>query len=246
LLGKDKERLKTIQQKKTMLIRAKALKGYKLNALDGEIGTVKEFFFDDLHWAIRYLVANTGDRLAERQILISPYSLTAVNIPAKHVDIDLSKKQIEDSPKLRTGKPVTRQFEKSYFNYYGFPLYWGGPNLWGFYSYIERDSKNWVSSLQIDKHQNPNLRSTFDVSGHIVQASDGEIGHVEDFIIDVETWTIHYLVIDTKNWWAGKQVIISPLWVERVSWDKSKVFVNLLRETIRQSPEYIDHKQLIH
>jgi hypothetical protein len=61
---------------------------------------------------------------------------------------------------------------------------------------------------------------------------------VADFIIDDETWAIRYLIVDTQNWWPGKKVLISPKWIERVSWSELKVFVNLTRETIRQSPEY--------
>jgi hypothetical protein len=76
------------------------------------------------------------------------------------------------------------------------------------------------------------------VAGHHIQAQDGEIGHVQDFVIDDETWTIRYLVVDTSNWWGGKQVLVSTQWIERVSWSETKVFINLLRESIRQSPEY--------
>jgi hypothetical protein len=78
------------------------------------------------------------------------------------------------------------------------------------------------------------------VSGYHIQAADGEIGHVEDFIIDDETWTIRYLRINTLNWWPGKKVLISPLWIQRVSWAESKVFVNLSREAIKKSPEYTE------
>jgi hypothetical protein len=82
------------------------------------------------------------------------------------------------------------------------------------------------------------------MSGNHIQAVDGEIGHVEDFIIDDETWTIRYLIIDTRNWWPGKKVLVSPQWIERVSWIESQVFVNLSRETIKQSPEYREESQL--
>jgi hypothetical protein len=89
-----------------------------------------------------------------------------------------------------------------------------------------------------EKAWDPNLRSTSDVTGHHIQALDGEIGHVEDFIIDDETWSIRYLVVDTKNWWAGKHILVSPQWIQRVSWEELKVFVNLSCETIKRSPEY--------
>ena len=115
-----------------MLNKAKTLKGYKLHSLDGEIGKVKEFYFDDQHWTIRYLVADTGNWLTGRQVLISPYALVAVNKEEQHIAIDLTKKQIEDSPSLNSDKPVSRQFEEAYYGYYGWPMYWGGPYMWGF------------------------------------------------------------------------------------------------------------------
>ncbi|MBE0669187.1 MAG: PRC-barrel domain-containing protein, partial [Anaerolineales bacterium] len=100
-----------------MLIKAKTLYGYKLDSLDGEIGKVKEFYFDDRHWTIRYLVADTGNWLMDRQVLISPYALAAVIKEEQHISIDLTKKQIEDSPSLNSDKPVSRQFEQAYYGY---------------------------------------------------------------------------------------------------------------------------------
>jgi hypothetical protein len=228
-----------------MLSKAKTLKGYKLDSLDGEIGKVKEFYFDDQHWAIRYLVADTGTWLTDRQVLISPYALLAVNKEEQHISIDLSKKQIEDSPSLNTDKPVSRQFEQAYYGYYGWPIYWGGPYMWGNYPYIVLDREKLKEANRAEKASwDPHLRSTQDVSGHHIQAADGEIGHVDDFIIDDGTWAIRYLIIDTRNWWPGKKVLVSPQWIERVSWDELKVFVNLTRETIKQSPEYTEESLL--
>jgi hypothetical protein len=221
-----------------MLSKAKTLKGYKMDSLDGEIGKVKEFYFDDRHWTIRYLVADTGNWLTGRQVLISPYALGAVVREEQHITIDLTKKQIEDSPSLNSDKPVSRQFEEAYYGYYGLPVYWGGPYMWGAYPYVVRDREKWKEFTQGEKAWDPHLRSTYDVSGHHIQALDGELGHVQDFIIDDETWAIRYLIVDTHNWWPGKKVLVSPQWIERVSWGESKVFVNLSRETIKQSPEY--------
>jgi len=223
-----------------MLSTAKTLKSYKLDSLDGEIGEVNEFYFDDQHWNIRYLVASTGSWLTGHQVLISPYALVAVIKEDEHIAIDLTKKQIEDSPSLSSDKPVSRQFEESYYGYYGWPRYWGGPNVWGTLPTIENDLEIGNESNQGESAWDPHLRSTDGVRGHSIQATDGEIGHVEDFIIDDETWAIRYLVIDTRNWWPGKKVLVSPHWIERVSWSESKVFVNLGRESIKQSPEYTE------
>ena len=227
-----------------MLDKAKTLTGYRIEGLDGEIGKIKEFYFDDHHWAVRYLVADTGPWLTGRKVLISPYALRAVTREKKQIAIDLTKKQIEGSPSLDTDKPVSKQFETDYYGYYGWPLYWGGPYMWGSYSYIARDREQSRSTNPGGKAWDPHLRSTHDVSGYHVQAADGEIGHVDDFIIDDQTWAIRYLVVDTRNWWPGKKVLVSPQWIERVSWDQSKVFVNLSRDAIKKSPEYSEESLL--
>ena len=227
-----------------MLSKAKTLTDYKLESLDGEIGKVKEFYFDDRHWTIRYLVADTGNWLAGRQVLISPYALNSVIKSEKHLSVDLTKKQIKDSPSLNSDKPVSSQFEESYYEYYGWPMYWSGPNMWGANHYIERNREKWGKFNRGEKAWDRHLRSTHAVSGYHIQALDGEIGHVEDFIIDDETWAIRYLVVGTRNWWPGKRVLVSPQWIERVSWNESKVFVNLDRETIKQSPEYTEESLL--
>jgi hypothetical protein len=223
-----------------MLINAKALNGYRLDSIDGEIGTAKEFYFDDQHWTIRYLVADTGNWLTGRKVLISPYALLGTNKSERIISINLTKKQIEDSPPLSRDKPVSRQFEESYCGYYGWPEYWGGPYSWGPTPYIERDRDRWSDRARNSKPWDPHLRSTRDVTNHRVEASDGEIGHVEDFIIDDETWTIRYLVVGTRNWWPGKKVLVSPRWIDRVSWTDSKVFTALSRESIKQSPEFTE------
>jgi len=227
-----------------MLSNAETLEGYKLDSLDGEIGKVKEFYFDDRHWTIRYLVADTGSWLADRQVLISPYALVAVNKEEKNIAIDLTKKQIENSPSLESDKPVSHQFEQAYYGHYLYPMYWGGPYSWGSYSYPMRDREQWKKSTQREKAWDHHLRSTNGVSGHHVQALDGEVGHIKDFIIEDETWTIRYLVVDTHNWWPGKKVLVSPQWIENVSWGERKVFVNLSREAIKRSPEYTEQTLL--
>ncbi|MEP7347259.1 MAG: PRC-barrel domain-containing protein [Gemmatimonadaceae bacterium] len=224
-----------------MLVKTTTLKGFTLKCRDGEIGSVKEFYFDDRHWAIRYLVANAGNWITGRKVLISPYSLESVNRPKEQIVVDLTKKQIEDSPPLNSDKPISRQFESSYYGYYGWPTYWTGPFMWGIYPSIVRDREQWMDPAPSDKTWDAHLRSTDDVSGYHIQAADGEIGHVDDFIIDDETWAIRYLIIDTHNWWTGKKVLVSPQWIERVSWSDSKVFVSLERETIKKSPEYTNH-----
>jgi hypothetical protein len=224
-----------------MLYKAQTLIGYVLKGLDGEIGTVKEFYFDDRHWTIRYLIAETGTWLSDRQVLISPYALIDVMKKEQRVTINLTKKQIEDSPAISNDKPVSQQFEDDYYGYFGWPQYYGGPFMWGAYPILPVALGKSPEPNNHKETWNPCLRSTKAVSDYYIQATDGEIGHVEDFLIDDEAWAIRYMVVDTKNWWPGKKVLVSPQWIDRISWDESKVFMKLSLETIKKSPEYTDN-----
>lgn len=227
-----------------MLINTNTIKGYKLNSNEGEVGKVNEFYFDDKFWTIRYLIAETGGWLTGRQILISPYALAEVNKQWEYIYVDLTKKQIKDSPSLENDKPVSRQFEVGYYAHYGYPAYWSGSYMWGYSPNIMRNSKAQKKVAQEEKTWDSNLRSTNEVSGYYLQASDGDIGHVKGFIIDEDSWAIRYLIIDTKNWWPGKIVLVSPQWIERVSWEESKVFINLTKEEIKSSPEFNEESPL--
>lgn len=227
-----------------MLYKVKTLQGYKLDSLDGEIGKSQEFYFDDQYWVIRYLVADSGNWLTGRRVLISPYALVAVNQEKQNIIVNLTKKQIGDSPSLENDKPVSRQFEEAYYGYYDWPMYWGGPNMWGNYPDIVPGREKWREYSEDEKPWNPHLRSTQAVSGYNIQSTDGEIGHVEDFVIDDATWAIRYLIINTQNWWPGKKVLVATQWIERVSWSESKIVVNLSRELIKQSPEFTDQSLL--
>jgi uncharacterized protein YrrD len=228
-----------------MLNKAKILNGYSIqNTKEETIGNVKDIYFDDRHWTVRYIVANTGNWLTGRKVLLSPYAIVSVNPDQKNIVTDLTKKQIEDSPSLDTDKPVSKQFESDYYGFYGWPAYWYGSYSWGYYPYLERDRAKWGQFSQQEKAWDHHLRSSHEVTGYHIQAEDGEIGHVKDFIIDDDTWEIRYLVVSTSNWWAGKKVLISPLWIERVSWGERTVVIDLTRQAIKLSPEFIDQSLL--
>ena len=223
-----------------MLRLATEFKEFKLHARDGYIGKAREFYFDDRHWTVRYLVADTGDWWTDsKQVLISPYALSPADEAEKVLPVSLTKRQIMDCPPLASDQPVSRHYEDQYYRHYGWPYYGYGSNSWGVYSYPVRDQEAWKADISREEAWDPNLRSTHDVTGHHIQALDGEIGHVADFIIDDETWAIRYLVVDTSNWWAGRHVLVSPQWIDRVSWGEKKVFINLSCEKIKQSKAYL-------
>jgi hypothetical protein len=220
----------------------KVLKGYAIGATDGDIGTVDNFYFDDEAWTIRYLVADTGNWLRGRKVLISPIALGKADSHGNRLNVKLTKKQVEKSPSIDNDKPVSRQHEVHYHDYYGYPYYWGGPYLWGptYAPQLLVADQRRIEERRAAREEasDLHLRSTAKVTGYHIEATDGDIGHVEDFIIDDETWEIRYMVVDTRNWWPGKKMLVAPRWIDRVSWDDSKVYVNLSRGAIKNAPEY--------
>ncbi len=228
-----------------MLQSIKQLYGDKLGASDGEIGHVKDFYFDDQNWAIRYLVADTGTWLMGRQVLISPYSLGRLQKTGRVLLVNLTREQIENSPSIDSHKPVSRQYEEEYYRYFGWPYYWQGDALWGMSGFPilelpakprpgERPQTSGPQPARADAH----LRSTQAVNGYHIQASDGIIGHVCDFMMDAQNWAIDQLVIKTGHRFSGKEVQIPTRNVERISYPDSTVFVNLTIEAVEQSPAH--------
>jgi hypothetical protein len=226
-----------------MLTNTTHLKNFAIRATDGELGTVDDFYFDDETWAIRYLIVDTGEWLGGRKVLISPISVIRTDWQARQLDVTLTKAQVEKSPDIDTRKPVSRQHESTYLGYYGYSNYWGGPYMWG-PAFIPGNLAIPPMSAQMTADQirrestDSHLRSSDAVTGYYIDASDGEIGHVNGFVMDDEAWAIRYIEVATRNWWPGKKVLVSPAWIERVSWVNSKVYVALSREAIQTGPEY--------
>jgi sporulation protein YlmC with PRC-barrel domain len=224
-----------------MLRSVKEITGYMIQAKDGKIGRCKDFLFDDEMWTIRYMVADTGKWLPDKKVLISPVSLGEPDWASNLFPVRLSKKQIEQAPELDDNAPVSRQYEIKYHEYFGWPLYWQGLEVWGPYNYPgPLFSEKKKEGVEVGyKNGDPHLRSAKEVTGYHIHANDGEIGHVEDFIVDDQTWTIRYMVIDTSNWLPGsRKVLVSPTWIDSVDWLENRVGMDLTVDQIKQGPEY--------
>jgi sporulation protein YlmC with PRC-barrel domain len=221
-----------------MLQSIKRLYGRKLGASDGELGRIKDFYFDDPNWAVRYIVVDIGLWLQGRQVLLSPHVFHGSSLESPTIGVNLTRDQIQDSPAVESHKPISRQFEEEYYRYYGLPDYWQGEGLWGgtrgFPILEPRPKTIAVRADGPDAH----LRSTQAVSGYHIMASDGITGHVCDFIMEPKSWAIDRLVVKTGHRFTGKEVQIPVSLVERISYKESTVFVKMTREAIEQSPEY--------
>lgn len=224
-----------------MLRRVEELKNYVLIAEDGEIGRCKDFLFDD-QWTIRYMVANTGKWLPGRKVLISPALLGKPKLSDGRFPVKATKEQIENSPPLRVTEPVTREYEAQWHDYYGWPYYWAGPCLLGACPrpasmYADPGTPRGYYVTTNPKARN--LESASEVSGFHIQATDGVIGHINDFILDDDDWAIRYIIVDTRNWLPGKEVLLASGWFRDVRWAAKKVGVEMTRNSVKSSPEYV-------
>ena len=216
-----------------------------MGATDGEIGKVEEFYFDDETWTVRYLIVKTGGWLSGRKVLISPTALNEPDWKNETFPVNLTKEQIKNSPDIDTEKTVSRQQEIELYGHYAWPYYgsagagfYGGMGMSGMVDsripFEESISAQNTKKESGDLH----LRSTHEVKGYQIHAIDGEIGEVEDFIIDGKTWHLRFLVVDTGKWFPGKKVLISPKWISEVKWEDSSVHVDMPVGAVKNSPEY--------
>jgi len=235
-----------------MLRNVKDLRGYAILATDGAIGEVDDLYFDDDRWAIRYLVVDTGGWLPARKVLISPVAIGRPDWMAQQLPVSLTTAQVEHSPDIDTRRPVSRQHETEYLGYYGYPPYWGGAGLWGMGAYpgsltTEGRFDEAIKARGTSAAHTPDdchLRSCRAVTGYHIHATDGDIGHVKDLLVDDRTWAIRYLIVDTSNWWGGHDVLVAPQWIEAVSWRDAKVSVDLTRQAVKDAPPYDSAAQL--
>lgn len=236
-----------------MLHAAKDIKGLGLEARDGRIGHVDDLLFDDEDWTVRYLVVSTGSWLSGRRALISPYSLGRPDWVAGTIQVELTLEQIRNAPGEETDLPVSRQQESRLIDYYGYPYYWRGPYVWGGAAYpyfppMSHAPEEQVlaageprrTSRGVDREEegDAHLRSMAEVRGYHVHAVDGDIGHIEDFLIDQDDWSIRYLAIDTRNWLPGRHVAVPADWARDIRWSERRVTFARSREEIRNAPEY--------
>jgi hypothetical protein len=213
--------------------------GFSLGASDGEIGRVYSFLFDNGDWVIHYLVVDTGRWLPGRKVLIPTKVLDQPDWQDRVFRVDLTKEQVHDSPQIDAEAPVSRQREIELHKYYGWVPYWGpARGLVVAPEHPPQAQTEQGTAILVETQEESNLRSTRQVKGYHIHATDGQIGHVEDFIMSDEDWVIRYLVVDTRHWLLGRSVLISPDWVQEIGWDRQEVRVDVPRKTVEESPPY--------
>ena len=231
-----------------MLVKATDTTGYAIQASDGTLGTVSDLLFDDASWTVRWLVVETGNWWANHRVLIPASALGHPDMAARTVPVNLTMAQVKGSPDVDTHRPVSRQFEASAYDYYGFSPYWGTELYMGGFAYwggmvpmaptlemVRREDE----IAQIERQNDDwHLRSVAEVSTYNIHATDGEIGHLSDVLIEDSDWSLRYLIVNTSNWWQGKEVLISPRSTQSIRWTEHLIYLGVTKDLIRTSPEY--------
>jgi uncharacterized protein YrrD len=232
-----------------MFKKLRDLERFRLAAEDGEIGHVADLYFDDDCWAVRYLVVATGSWLFGKKVLISPNAVDVIKWDSQCIKMNLSMEQIKNSPDIDTDRPISRQQEAEYHLYYNFPPYWGGVALWGRYSEpgasadkadTEQTQADQAHGGRWDSH----LRSAKEVRGYRVMAIDGQVGHVDNFLMDPDNWAIRYLIVNTGGWLKKHEVLVTPKLTDRVIWAEAQVNINASRELIEGAPHYTEGEEI--
>ena len=211
--------------------------GYKIAATDGQIGHVEDWYFDDHFWALRYVVVSTGHWLPGRQVILSTEVIRGLDAGEELLSVDLTREQIEAGPPLEEHRPVSRQLQIQLADYFGWTPYWqsaaDAPIAW--FPEVSAGEKG-AEALEMDV--DPHLRSLKEVLHYHIHASDGEIGHAEDFLTLTDVWALRYLVIDTRNWLPGKKVLAATAWIRDVNWSDREIIIDLQRRAIKDAPKF--------
>jgi hypothetical protein len=237
-----------------MLYRADAIMNQKVEATDGVVGIVKDLYFDDISWTLRYLVVDTGGWLTGRDVLIGSESLVTFDHDRGAVVTRLSQMQIEHSPAAEQGQPISRLNEIQLSQYYGWSPYWTAPPglfPWSKTYSFPRDSSapnggpaspQFEAEFEKQSQGEPNLRSFADLKNYGLHASDGDIGQVEDLFIEPDSWRITHLVADTRLWWPGGLVVIDRALIDKINWPERQIIVAMTRDQVKNSPAYDKHR----
>ncbi len=232
-----------------MLRRTSEILGWSLHATDGSIGSVADLLFDDTEWTVRWVVVDSGTWLPGRKVLLPPASFGEPDPVRRELPVDATREQVKESPGIDMDAPVSRRMEADLSAHYGWSPYWAAayppmaaavppyPTA-GAAQAVAADATRAAPREEVEREGDPHLRSASEVTGYHIHATDGEIGHVEDFLVDGETWAIRYMMVDTKNWWPGKMVLVAPRWLRDVNWSDRSVSVDLSRSQVKESPEY--------
>ncbi|MCB0393149.1 MAG: hypothetical protein KDD25_01240 [Bdellovibrionales bacterium] len=214
------------------------LTGYDINAIDGKVGSCVDFLFDDQSWTVRHLVVDTGGWIPGRKVIVPPSSINRVNWKDGELDLEFNKKKLEESPSLSKDAPVSRQYEEKYYNYMGWPPYWG-------LGFTMRSGFN-PRNTDIEREQSKNTivtttRSFKEVLGYEISNKEDTFGSVEDVIVSDANWKVTGFVVRLSKWLPSDRVIMPLSDIEEISWLGQSLNSLKTKEQIKALQKYSPH-----
>jgi hypothetical protein len=236
-----------------MLWGLKSLKKCSVVASDGKLGNFDNAFFERDRWVVPLISIKTGPWLLGRSVLLAPDFVRRIQTRNHRMQIDISKREILRHKTVDQETAISRRKDEDVRNYYGWPLFWGyvpGPDLYypvtgihqfqfpGVAAEFTPEPKDVVLHTPTGQ-----LKDGEEILGFKVQAIDGEIGYVQDLMIDLEKWKVSYLVVETGSWFYHDRVAISTQWVRDILDLDIQLEVDLMRDTIERSPTPLDESK---
>lgn len=227
-----------------MLRNIEDIVGYDIQARDGSLGQVEDFFFDGNTWAIRYLVVRTGPWFFGKNVLISPHAVRTIDIDEEAVAVNLTQEQIKNGPDVDLARPLSRQQMINLHEYYNWPRNWLDPDaMRASYGPPVLPMPHEIMAVEAEKADenvdaDANVQSAGEIMGYAAEAIDGSIGSISTFVFDDEKWQIRYVVVDVGSWLPGRQVLVVPHWLQRIDHKARTAHINLHQHTIEDSPDF--------
>jgi len=220
-----------------MLHLANKVFGATVRGVDGPLGTLEDFLFDEDGWVVRYLIVDTG----ARRLLLSPMAVPG-SWDRSEIVVNLTTAQVESSPDVDAAT-LDRARETAMLEHYRHPRYWGDTNIWGTFPTPNALSDaagaaTPAASGRVATEQALRLHAVSARIGAHIQAADGEIGHIDDFLVDELTWCVRYLLVDTSNWIGGKSVLVRTKMVRGFDPTDGTLRVDAARDVIEHSPSF--------
>ena len=210
----------------------------KVRGNDGNVGSIHDVLFNAVLWNVRYIVVDTRSWLSGTKVLLSPSTVQQADWQRGVVDVNLATDQVKKSPGIDADAQISRQMEEKLAQHFQWPVYWG----MGIGGTPNRASEpTGAISVKVEEKlidEDPGLRSVLEVKGYHIEGTDGEIGYVEDFILDDEDWVLRYMIANTASWWPGRSVLVAPQWVESIRWSERKVHVALTQANFKEAPAF--------
>jgi uncharacterized protein YrrD len=221
---------------------ASLLIGKTIDAVDGEMGTVDDLYFDDQAWTVRYLVVDTGKWLSGRRVLLTPESVVKPWHHQPTIAVKLTTEQVRSSPDVDAAMPISRVAEELLHRHYEWTPYWDAtiaamppiPPPQPAPSEEDRQEAGKKAESLVEVR----LRSANEMAGYQVAARDGEVGKVTDLLIDDDLGRVLFLVVEVKGWLFGKKVLVGPSLISGVDWATSTVHVTANRQALKSAQEY--------